>query len=273
MPRSEKDRCSGRIQVQKVPGDPDGLSCLQFENMIGLAGVRQAVFTRKGGCSSKPFDRLNVAHGVGDRPENVSENRNRIARHLSADRLIFLKQVHGDKILIFNRKDKDVGAEKQFDNRVGDAMITDRSGILLVIQVADCQAVVLVDPVKRVVANIHAGWRGSVGDIIGKTVASMQENFACDPSHVLAGVGPSLGPCCAEFVNYRAEIPRQYWKYKDSNDHFDFWGMSCDQLCRAGVPGGNICLAGCCTRCHTDLFFSYRAEKVTGRFAVAVGLT
>jgi len=138
--------------------------------------------------------------------------------------------------------------------------------------VADCQAVVLFDPVRRVVANIHSGWRGSVANIIAKTVSVMQHHFACNPADLLAGVGPSLGPCCAEFIHYEDEIPRQYWHYKNSGRHFDFWAMSRDQLCKAGVPGDNIRVAGCCTRCRTDLFFSYRAEKVTGRFAVAVGL-
>lgn len=100
----------------------------------------------------------------------------------------------------------------------------------------------------------------------------MKSRYGCRAADVHAGIGPSLGPCCAEFKNYRSEIPRHLWDYRGPDDHFDFWAMSRDQLRQAGVPAGNIVSSRLCTRCRTDLFFSYRGEKVTGRFAALIGV-
>jgi len=119
---------------------------------------------------------------------------------------------------------------------------------------------------------VHSGWRGSIQNIIGRTVEMMKQLFDCNPGLIQAGIGPSLGPCCAEFINYKDEIPKAHWSYKDSNDHFDFWSISRDQLLHAGVPAKNIELSRICTRCRTREFFSYRAEKNTGRFAAVIGL-
>jgi copper oxidase (laccase) domain-containing protein len=129
----------------------------------------------------------------------------------------------------------------------------------------------LYDPVRAVIANIHSGWRGSIADIIGRTVAVMQQRFGCRPAEIVAGIGPSLGPCCAEFVNYRKEIPATLWSYQVSPNHFDFWALSRDQLVRAGLRPGHIETGGICTRCHSDLFFSYRAAQQTGRMAAVIG--
>ena len=154
-----------------------------------------------------------------------------------------------------------------------DAMVTDIYGRNLVIQIADCQAVLLYESSRRVIANVHCGWRGSIQNIIGRTVTTMEQHFGCRPNRILAGIGPSLGPCCAEFINYSKEIPMKFWQYKGLNQHFDFWSLSRDQLKAAGVAEINIESSGICTRCHTDDFFSYRAERTTGRFAAVIGLT
>jgi YfiH family protein len=153
-----------------------------------------------------------------------------------------------------------------------DALVTAARGRYLTIQVADCQAVMVYDPVRRVVANIHSGWRGSIGNIIGRTLQEMTTAFGTAAGDLIAAIGPSLGPCCAEFVHYRKEIPRSFWPYKNTDHHFNFWAISHDQLCEAGVPTGHIFTSKLCTRCHTDRFFSYRGEGTTGRFAAVIGL-
>jgi len=155
---------------------------------------------------------------------------------------------------------------------VGAATVTDRTGKLLVVQVADCQPVLLFDPERRVVANIHSGWRGSIADVAGRTLQVMREHFGCSARDVLAGVGPSLGPCCAEFVNYRDEIPRELWGYRRDSVHFDFWAVTRDQLMAAGVPADHIHTSRMCTKCRTDRFFSYRGERRTGRFPAVIGI-
>ena len=190
--------------------------------------------------------------------------------------LVFLNQVHGDGIKILKQKDNKRlnGLEPGRDTCEADAVITDMKGVILVIQVADCQAVMLFDPQKKVVANIHSGWRGSLKNIIGKCIVEMETVFGCRPENILAGIGPSLGPCCGEFINYRNEIPRSYWGYKQENsDYFDFWAVSRDQLTTAGVIHDNIENMNLCTRCNTDLFYSYRAQNITGRFACVIAMT
>jgi hypothetical protein len=140
------------------------------------------------------------------------------------------------------------------------------------VKVADCQSVFLYDPFLKVVANVHSGWRGSIKNVIGRAVKAMETEMQCLARHIVAGVGPSLGPCCAEFVNYETEIPKEFWKYKDQSDRFDFWSLSRDQLVAAGVLNENIYLSKMCTKCNPTLFFSYRGEGQTGRFAAVIGL-
>ena len=187
---------------------------------------------------------------------------------MGGQELVFASQVHGDDILILK---KDSSDKRPFP-MTGDAIITDIPGKNLVIQTADCQAVLLYDTVKKVAANVHSGWRGSICNIIGKTVQAMKEIFGCHPGDIFAGIGPALGPCCAEFIHYEKEIPGIYWKYKNNSHHFDFRAISRDQLCSAGLKAENIHSTEMCTKCRTDLFFSYRGEGNTGRFAAVIGI-
>jgi len=248
----------------------DRVPCLTIPEWISFSGLKHAIFTRRGGCSREPFDSLNVAFRVGDAACRVKHNRRRITAALKGSHYVFAHQTHGTDGVVLRG---DVAFPENGGSVLcGDALITDIPGIRLVIQVADCQAVLLYDRRRRVVANIHAGWRGSVAGIIGKTVRRLQQVFGCRPPDLSAAISPSLGPCCAEFVNYRREIPRRYWAYKDRRDRFDFWALSRDQLIESGVPADCIHISRLCTRCRTDLFFSYRAQKQTGRFAAVIGL-
>lgn len=247
----------------------NGLPFYQFSHLARLPNIQHAVFTRNGGESVGPFASLNTAVSVGDDPDAVARNRAIIQAAVGGGRPQFSRQVHGVDVAVFS---KDGNGLSPGDAPEADAMITDIPGLNLMIQVADCQAVLLCDPVRCAVANIHSGWRSSVGNIIGETAAAMTANFGCDPADMLAGVGPSLGPCCGEFVNYRAEIPEPLWKYRIGNHHFDFWALSRDQLTAAGLRNENIRIGGICTKCRTDEFFSYRGEGKTGRFAAVIGL-
>jgi YfiH family protein len=242
----------------------------EFAHLARCSGLRHAIFTRKGGHSVAPFDSLNVSGSVGDSETQVDANRRLLAKSLGFSDIRFVHQVHGTDVVCFSRN-RDTGAKAL--SIKADAMISDIPGTVLAVQVADCQPVLLFDPIGRVAGVVHSGWRGSIGNILGKTVAHMANRFNCAPSDILAGIGPSLGPCCAEFVNYRREIPESFWQYRQGADHFDFWAASTDQLADAGVLRQNIVVSGWCTKCRSDLFFSYRAKPVTGRFAAAIGLT
>ena len=142
----------------------------------------------------------------------------------------------------------------------------------LMIKQADCQSIVLYDPAHKAVANIHCGWRGNVNNVIREAVKRMKAAYKTDPAGLLAGIGPSLGPCCAQFIHYRTEIPARYWTYQARPNYFDLWRLSRDQLIAAGVREDHIQIAGICTSCQTRDFFSYRKEKITGRFATVIAL-
>jgi len=249
----------------------DGLTFVQFPALNAYPELLHGVFTRLGGTSRGPLASLNVSYGLGDGDPQVDRNRRRIAQCLGADHLAFIRQRHGRRVWAVRDGDGRKGLA-DVAPPIADAMVTDRAGQFLVIQVADCQPVFIFDAQRRVVANIHSGWRGSIQNVIGSTVDVMSEDYGCRPEDMVAAIGPSLGPCCAEFIHYRSEIPPDFWRYKDTRDHFDFWAASRDQLVEAGLSPSRVVVSGLCTRCRTDLFYSYRGEGETGRFAAAIGL-
>ena len=247
-------------------------SFYQFESLAQFSEVRHGIFTRHFGNSSAPFASLNVSFGWGDTNDHIQQNHRVITRAMGGHDLIYARQVHGDQVLILNPDQSCKGDGGSCRLGTGDAMVTATTGKLLMIQLADCQSILLYDTIRQVVANIHSGWRGSIRNIAGRTVNAMKMHFGSNPEHLLAGIGPSLGPCCAEFIHYRKEIPERLWPYKLSRNHFDFWTMSRDQLCDAGLSPDHIENSNICTRCNTALFFSYRGEGQTGRFASVIGL-
>ena len=219
-----------------------------------------SMFSRLGGCSTGPFASLNLSFGVGDDPDLVRRNRQLVLRALGCGQLLSLGQVHGERVLAVKEK------PQQEEYHGYDAVITNLPGLALLIQQADCQAVLLHDPVQKAIAAIHCGWRGSVAGIIGKTIARLQAEFAVDPANLRAVISPSLGPCCAEFIHYRKELPRWMHAYETANKaaHFDFWAISRKQLTDTGVPKAQIDTMGVCTRCCRDYFSFRRAKLETG---------
>jgi YfiH family protein len=228
-------------------------------------------FDRTGGVSSGLFAQLNLSFGVGDTFANVLINRDLVKQHFGAAHLVSADQVHGSRVCAV---DDELTADLEVASC--DALLTCIPGRPLLIQQADCQAVLLHDPVRSAVAAIHCGWRGSVADIIGKTINEMKDRYRTIPADLQACIGPSLGPCCAEFVNYRDELPESFLRYRNAVNHFDFWRISADQLIRAGVRAEAISLPSVCTSCSDD-YFSYRravreADGITGRHGSAICL-
>ncbi len=249
------------------------VSFLQFPNLEPFTAIHHAIFTRRGGYSQAAFRSLNISFGIGDKHIYVQKNRDLIARCLESERLVFIRQVHGNDVLVFKNGESANDAVLNSETpRKADALVTDITGLSLVIQVADCQPVLLYDPVRNIIANVHSGWRGSALNILRRVVKIMEQRFGSQAKNMVAGIGPSLGPCCAEFVNYRKELPQSFWKYRTDHNHFDFWEISKSQLIKAGVEETNISLSQICTRCNLDQFYSYRGEKVTGRFAIVISL-
>lgn len=237
----------------------------------GARKVRYRFYTREGGVSDGVYASFNVSYGVGDDPLKVTENRRRVKEDFGACRMVSARQVHGDRIYL------DRGGETADVEVDGyDALITATPGTVLLVQQADCQGVLLHDPFRRVVAAVHCGWRGSVAGIIGKTIAVLEREFHVTAAELEAFIGPSLGPCCAEFVNHARELPPSFRLFQVTPNHFDFWQISAKQLREAGVPKDNIRIDRVCTCCHPD-YFSYRracrnGNGVTGRHGTAICL-
>jgi len=244
------------------------LKSFRYPKLSRHPGLVHRVFTRCGGVSDPPYESLNSSYTVADRPENVKANLKKIKKAIKAEQLMFMTQEHGEDIVIL-RKD-------YFGSHTGipsaDAMITNMPHIALMVKQADCQGVIIFDPEKKVIANVHCGWRGNLRNILGNVVISMTRDFGCRPSDLLAAIGPSLGPCCAEFVSHKDIFPGHFETFLVRENYFDLWAISCWQLLRAGLKRENIEVSGICTRCRTDLFYSYRAEGKTGRFATVAML-
>ena len=240
----------------------------QFPGLSAYPHVAHFVFTRHGGVSDSAFRSLNVSFSTGDSAKNVETNLSIIREITGARSLRFMDQAHGKNIVTVKERDlRDVEGPI-----TGDAMITDLPGVALLVKQADCQAVVLYDPVKRVVSNVHCGWRGNVQGLLSDVISAMREEFGCDPSRLRAAIGPSLGPCCAEFVTHQEIFPESFSAFMIRDNYFDLRAISRSQLVESGLDETHIESVDWCTRCRTDLFYSYRGEGQTGRFATVVML-
>ena len=247
----------------------------EFKLFNNHTHIVHGIFTREGGTSTGAFNSLNIGVNSGDEPLAIANNRKLIIRKMGMKPLVFLNQMHGSDIKVLKKDDNDLSEsfEPGKETYTADGIVTDMKNVFLVIQVADCQAVMLHDPEKKVIANVHSGWRGSIKNIIGNCVDKMVLEFGCRPENIIAGISPSLGPCCSEFVNYKEEIPKSLWKYKiKDKNYFNFWEMSCDQLMDKGVKKEHIENMEICTKCNTDIFYSYREDNRTGRFACMISM-
>ena len=232
--------------------------------------VPHGMFTSHGGTSKGEYDSLNLSFGPGDCEENIVTNRERVKQVLNISHLVSSRQVHGNMVALI----KSAGGDREVEGY--DALITNQPGVGLLIQQADCQAILLHDPHCRAIAAIHNGWRGSVANIIATTIHSIQDHFSVRPEDIRAVISPSLGPCCGEFINYRRELPPEFHSCKEKQAHFDFWAISRRQLRQAGIPENQIETCAICTVCNGD-FFSYRRARqlsngVTGRNGSIIAL-
>lgn len=240
---------------------------LQFPNLSEHDQLVHAVFTRRGGVSESPYDTLNASYTTGDKPACVSKNLKIIQEAIGAKHLIFMNQMHGKEILVLHGEGEALGAPAN-----ADALITDLREVALTVKQADCQAVLLFDPTRGVISNVHCGWRGNVHNILGHVVEQMGSEFGCGVANLQAAIGPSLGPCCAQFVHHEREFPEAFRRFMVREGYFDLWEISRWQLLEAGLKEDRIEVAGICSRCRTDMFYSYRAEGITGRFATVAML-
>ena len=212
-----------------------------------------------------------LTYRIFDRSVDARAHPEEIAKMLEIplEKLVFANQTHSKHVACL-RAGEELPSLPLEDT---DAFVTNRSDIFLMIRTADCQAILLYDPVTHVIGAVHSGWRGSLQNIVGATIDVMQDDFGCDPEHIVACVSPSLGPCCQVFSDPYVELPRAFHQYIQPDQHVDFWRMTLDQLLASGVPREQIEFCDTCTMDDTEHYFSYRKEGAdTGRFASVIGL-
>jgi YfiH family protein len=260
--------------VRRINGD--GPVYYQFEQWADGGRLTHGVFTRLGGVSSTPWTSLNLGGTVGDAPEAVRENHQRVYDCLGLDaaRACTVWQVHSaDTVLVHGRV-----PHRRWLARA-DGMVTDRPGLPLTMRFADCTPIVLYDPVKHVAGIAHAGWRGTVLGAGVSALHAMRAAFGTRPQDVQAGIGPSIGPDRYQVGEEVVEAIRQAFgqldglirRADDGSAYLDLWATNRLALERGGVT--LIEVAGICTASRTDEFFSHRAEHgQTGRFGVVIAL-
>jgi YfiH family protein len=255
------------------------LTILQFENLNRFPELFNFSTTRLGGVSSGNYSSLNLGFNSGDHKKNVIANRNTLcaALEINAERLIFPKQTHTATIKAINTGFFDLtdAGQKRYLNNT-DAVITSLKGVCVAIKTADCVPLLLYDPKQRVIAAIHAGWRGTMQMIVLKTIEKMMEEFATVPSDLFAGIGPSISPDVYEVGEevWRRFDPECYLPTNPVNAEkrlIDLWNANYQQLFTAGIPLDQIEVARICTFSDTDHFFSARRDGIkTGRMATGI---
>ena len=240
----------------------NGLKLYRFESLKRIKSLTHAVTTRQGGVSKPPYDSLNLGIGNDDKG-SVNANLELVQAVMSLPKLIWAKQMHGTRIVAVDGSEKSPVEE-------ADGLATDQPGIGLLIKQADCQAVILAAPGKAV-ANLHVGWRGNVANMPAAGVMFMRQRYGLSPRELRAAISPSLGPCCAQFINHASELGPDFRPYQSRPDYFNLWRVTVDQLANAGVKRERIEVAGLCTKCRHE-FYSYRRDKPTGRFGTVVAL-
>ncbi|MHB1295377.1 MAG: peptidoglycan editing factor PgeF [Anaerolineae bacterium] len=238
--------------------------------------VVHGVFTRVGGVSASPFATLNVGRTVGDDPAAVDENLARVCAALGfvPTEVVTGQQVHADRVAAVGRDEAGQVLPAT------DALLTDAPGVALLLRFADCVPVLFHDAERGVVGITHAGWQGTAQRIAAKTAQAMMARYGCRPESLQAAIGPSIGPCCFEVgpevvEAIRASVPEAAWggvlHEEAERPHVDLWQANVCQLQEMGLQ--RIEVAGLCTQCHRDAFYSHRGEGGrTGRFAALIAL-
>lgn len=215
---------------------------------------------------------------TGDSPEVFSDYRKELADSLGLgeEQFVFPRQTHSDHVALVT------GPMTGTEIPNTDALITNVPGLCLCVQTADCVPILIYDPVWRVVAAIHAGWRGTVERIVEKTVNCMEEVFQCNPQDFFAGIGPSISSANYEVGSEVVQAVRDNFRshkgllrpsVNDGGAFLDLWKANQSLLIELGLRGENIEIMSLCSFEEKEKFFSARREGAqTGRMVTGIML-
>lgn len=251
----------------------DGVPVLQYPllNMTGV--VNHGISTREGGVSEGIYRSMNLSFSRGDAPENVMENYRRIAKTIgvSVENIVCSAQTHTTNVKIVTREDAGKGVTREKGYTDVDGLITNVPGLCLATFYADCVPLLFVDPVERVVATSHSGWRGTVGKIGKVTVELMEKEFGSKAENIYAAVGPSICQDCYEvsedvIEQFKENFEEEHWNhlfYKKENEKYqlNLWAANEVILLEAGIRRDHMAVTNLCTCCNPDTLFSHRASR------------
>lgn len=242
----------------------NGVEFCIFENIESTGLVNHCFTTRKGGVSQGVFESLNVSYSRGDDKSNVDENMRRLSEAVGFDtnKIVSGHQIHKTEVLQadYSHCLKSISGY--------DGYITDKPGIVLCTFHADCVPLFFVDPVKKVIALSHSGWRGTAHKMAQVTVNKMKSLYGCKAENILAGIGPSIGKRCFQVdkpvvdeFNKNMDFAMEYiLPDMESENHYkaDLWQINKRLMIESGLKEENIEVTDKCTMCCDDLFFSHR---------------
>ncbi len=246
---------------------------LEFPQLHESNMVRHGFSTRIGGVSEGIFSSMNLGMARNDEIHHVQENFQRMARALGVlkENMVLSKQTHTTNVVVVTEADAGNGITKENRYEDVDGMITNVPELCLVTFYADCVPLFFLDPVKKVIALSHSGWRGTVGKIGQVTIERMQDMFGCDPRNMVVAIGPSICQDCYEVSRdvveeFKASFAQEHWEslfYEKSDDKFqlNLWRANEIILRESGIKKENLTIANLCTRCNSELMFSHRASK------------
>lgn len=250
----------------------DGVGFLQFPSLSKLDFINHAFSTRIGGVSENEFKSMNLNFSRGDNPESVYENYKIFCKAAGFDynTLVSSKQDHNTNVRKVTKDDCGIGIWREHDMESVDALVTNEPNVTLVTHYADCTPIFLADPEKKVIALAHAGWRGTIAKIGEITVETMQEEYGCDPTDIIAVVGPAIGFCCYEvdapvFEEFASltELKPAYFTQTLGHGKYliDLKETNRRMLMEAGLLSINITISDVCTKCNSGLLYSHRASN------------
>ncbi|MBQ9155208.1 MAG: peptidoglycan editing factor PgeF [Eubacterium sp.] len=253
-----------------IVNEKDGVVFLTFPK-LEAAGVRHGFSTRMGGVSSGHLSTMNLSFNRGDDPDKVYENFRRIGRAIgfNQDDLVLSAQEHHTNIRIVTASDKGDGILRPTIPDV-DGLATDVPGVPLYTSYADCVPLLFYDPEGKVIAMAHSGWRGTVSRIGAKMVETLKSHYGCQPSDLIAAIGPSICQACYEVsqdvaqafkAEFRQEeIPEILIDKGNGKYQLDLWKANELILTQAGILPGHLDVTDLCTCCNSSKLFSHRAS-------------
>ena len=246
---------------------------LQSSILADCDFLTHAFCTRLGGVSQDDYESLNMSFKEGDEDNHVLLNWGRLsaAFNIPLEQFLVVNQVHKDDIFIVKPYGGYFSSRAELDY---DAIMTDRVDLAICVKTADCAPVFIVDRVKKVIAAVHAGWRGSALGISARAVRLLQDNYGSAPQDILGAIGPSIGQCCYQvdkavadnFLQQRDNENFLFAAKKAGKWMLDLAEANRRQIINCGIPEENIDVSDLCTVCNQGKFFSHRASGgITGR--------